>query len=146
MNIKLVKKYISTFNRMKFNKDSLTNPEEYIKNTTYIGQNCFKIIVENNVLSLSVNNLVYGDQLYIVHNTNNNNLEVMIRDDNVVKIYNIQNVSECITEEGYFQESLVQTFNVEFKDLRYLMNTLTKMRSAIFNIFFIDEQRQMEVK
>ncbi|EON7637095.1 TPA: hypothetical protein OGU99_000764 [Escherichia coli] len=146
MNIKLVKKYISTFNKIKFINDGLTDPEEQIKNTTYVGQNCFKIIIENNVLSLSVNNLVYGDQMYIVHNVNNNNLEIMLRDDNIIKIYQVQNVSECTTEEGYFQESLVQTFNIDFKDLKYLMSTLTKMRSAIFNIFFIDEQRQMDVK
>ncbi|UTS53447.1 hypothetical protein UES1_072 [Escherichia phage UE-S1] len=147
MNVDEIKKHFEIALSCNFDTKSVVSPKEYIHISSSYSHSCIVHIektYDRTELSF-YNPLIRTTSVMLIYNTISDIIEIISTYTDVT-CTTIYNASTCITEEGYFQESLIQNFNYDYKDLSYIVLSFEKINEMVLSLFDIIEQNPKVIK
>lgn len=157
--LKYVYKVLRSYRINKFSKKTaskrrnarLQNPKESIILKRRIGGGKFCIEIDHNDIVLEIEKYWYNEFVLVLNNSTNSFALLLNRELNndhtaEAKVYRIENLSDALEEDGYFQQSLVQKLPLEYNDLIKIIAEVEVIKKKVFDMYDIDAQNQRDVK
>lgn len=138
---KFLFKILNSYKVNKFSTKHVHNPKIIIITRLYIGNNRFEIHLYKGTISLEIQR--YGIILLLIeYNPISDNMTLLFNDNEHCSeiVYRINDVSEILEEDGYFQQSLVQNLPLEYNDFCKMMDDITTIKNSMLERFELTEQ------
>lgn len=146
MNKLQVFEYLTRTSMMDLPEVTCKNPKELIRIYHIVEDLQYRINTEYDYVTVSVQNLNWSgsaaEMFNISYDTANDCLRVFIRESSYshMNFTEVREVSNCLTEEGFFQESLVQNLVFTQDELKSVIDILEYIQLKARAKYKITEQ------
>lgn len=150
MNVDEIKNHFEIAMSCEFDTQRVHDPKEHIRICCELSDDCNIFIGKTyDMIDLScIDPLERKTKYLYLYNTTSDTIAIQLISTTTSKsYYNITEVSSLtLTEEGFFQQSLIREIGVNYDELNVLVDCFEKLSTFVLSLFNIQSQNPMVVK